>query len=91
MSSSESNFTGFFLGSLNLAKILKSPRGEFLNESDVGGGGGGFDTKTLLRTLTLLLRSVQPLKLLPRVDMTSHFLHPRAGEKPHSNGPRADK
>ena len=42
-------------------------------------------------TLTLLPRAVQQLKLLPRVDSTSHFLYPRADKKPHFNGPRVKK
>ena len=41
-----------------------------------------------LRTLP---RVVQLLKLLPGVDTTSHFRHPRVDTKPHFNGPRENK
>ena len=41
-----------------------------------GGGRGG---------------SVQQLKLLPRVDMTSHFLGLRGDKIPHFDCPRANK
>ena len=42
-------------------------------------------------TLRFLPRAIQQLKLLDGVDTTSNFLHPRADNKPHFNGPRANK
>ena len=56
---------------------------KYTNEIDGGGGGGA--------TLRLLSKAAKQLKLLPREDMTFHFLHPRADRKPHYYGPRAKK
>ena len=40
--------------------------------------------------LRLLLGAVQQLKLLPRVETTCKFLHPKWDKKPHFNDPRAN-
>ena len=50
-----------YMGYYQTRKLVQEPGGSLLNQRDGG------------PTLKLLPRAVQQLKLLPRVDTTSHF------------------
>ena len=50
-----------------------------------------FSPGTLLYCVKLLNIGIQQSKLLPIVDIKSHFWHSREDTKPHSNSLRADK
>ena len=58
-----------------------------------GGGGGGYSLIKVTEdaTLRLLPRAVQQSKLLPRVDIKSHFRRSRAGTTLYFNGHIAEK